>query len=475
VEAVGTTVAPPTRSGTPSPTRAAEWASARRTRFVKEIMELVRFPTVSAQPRHAGDLRRCAGWLADRLRRLGLAEVRLVSSNGPPLVYGEWLRAPGRPTLIVYGHYDVQPAEPLAEWTSPPFAPVVRGRDLFGRGASDDKGQMLALLWALEAYLRTAGRLPLNVRCLFEGEEEIGSPALIRLLRRNPELLRSDAAVVSDMPILGPDRPAITYSLRGALSLELEVHGPGRDLHSGLFGGAILNPLEALVRILASLHDRSGRITVPGFYDRVRLPSPGERAYMARVGPSDAQILQDARATRGWGEREFSLYERTTVRPALSINGIAGGYRGPGAKGVIPTNALAKVSVRLVPGQDPRAIDELVRRHIRRVTPATVRSVVRSSGWARPAVVDRGHPAIRAAAAAYRRGFDAEPVFIRCGGTIPIVGVLQETLGIPVALMGFALPDDRMHAPNEKVHLPNLFRGVTTAIWFLNDLTGKEG
>jgi acetylornithine deacetylase/succinyl-diaminopimelate desuccinylase-like protein len=405
---------------------------------------------------------------------MGLSEVReITSTTGLPIVYGEWLRAHGRPTLIVYGHYDVQPAEPLAEWASPPFAPAVRGPDLFGRGASDDKGQMLALLWALEAYLRTAGRLPLNVRCLFEGEEEIGSPSLIGLLRRRPELARADAAVVSDMPILGPDRPAITYSLRGAFSLELEVRGPGRDLHSGLFGGAIHNPLDALATILASLHEPSGRIAVPGFYDRVRRPTPTEREYMARVGPSDTQILRDARATRRWGESEFSLYELTTVRPTLTINGIVGGYAGPGSKGVIPTSSLAKMSVRLVPDQDPREIDILLRRHIRGLTPPTVRSVVRSSGWSRPAVVDRGHPAIRAASAAYRSGFGTEPVFVRCGGTIPIVAALQETLGIPVALMGFGLPDDRMHAPNEKVHLPNLFRGTRTAVWFLHRLAGE--
>jgi acetylornithine deacetylase/succinyl-diaminopimelate desuccinylase-like protein len=460
------------RSASGSAARADAWARGRRREFVDDLRQLVRFPTISAQPTHAADMRRCAHWLAERLRRIGLSRIREIGT-GPPIVSAEWMGAPGRPTLLVYGHYDVQPAEPLGRWTSPPFEPAVRGKDLFGRGASDDKGQMLALLWALDACLRTAGRLPVNVRCLLEGEEEIGSPSLIRLLHASPDLARADAVVVSDMPILGPDRPAITYSLRGAVSMELEVRGPGRDLHSGLFGGAIDNPLQALASILASLHHPSGRVAVPGFYDRVRRPSADERRYMARVGPSDAQILRDARARRAWGERGYSLYERTTVRPAVTVNGISGGYVGPGSKGVIPATALAKLSVRLVPDQDPREIDDLVRRHVHWLAAPTVRVAVRSSGWADPAVVKRGHPTIQAAAAAYRTGFGAEPVFIRCGGTIPIVPAFQRALGVPVALMGFALPDDRMHAPNEKVHLPNLFRGVATAIAFLDRLSRR--
>lgn len=399
--------------------------------------------------------------------------MRELQSSGRPIVYAEWIGAPGRPTLLAYGHYDVQPPDPLPAWTSPPFAPVLRGEELLGRGASDDKGQLLALLTALEAYLRTAGCLPVNVRCVLEGEEEVGSPALTKLVRTHPMTFAADAVVVADTPILGPDRPAITCSLRGALSVEIEFRGPGVDLHSGRFGGAIHNPLEALAALLASLHLPDQRVAIPGFYEQVRLWSPDERARMASSGPTDDEILRAAQARRGWGEPGYSLYERIAIRPALTINGIAGGYQGPGSKGVIPKRSLAKLGLRLVPDQDPYEVDSLLRRHIRRATPSTVRTMVRSSGWSRPAVIDPNHPSISAAAAAYRKGFGANPVLLRSGGTIPIVAVLQEALGVPVALMGFALPDDQMHAPNEKVHLPTLFRGVTTAIWFLHYLASR--
>lgn len=459
--------APPTAL---SPTRAAAWADTQHRRLVENVRQLVRIPSVSAQPAHAADVRRCSRWLAEHLRRIGLTRVHEVRSTGAPIVSAEWLGAPGRPTLLVYGHYDVQPADPMSAWTSPPFAPAIRGEDLFGRGASDDKGQMLALLMALEAYLQTAGLLPVNVRCLLEGEEEIGSPTLQGLIRAHPEMASADAVVISDTPILGPRRPAITCSLRGALSAELEVRGPGVDLHAGRFGGAIHNPLEALAALLASLHGPDGRVAIPGFYGRVRRWSHQERSRMASTGPTDREILRDARSPHGWGERGYSSYERIAIRPALSINGIAGGYQGPGSKGVIPASAVAKLGLRLVPDQDPAEIDSLLRRHIRDVTPSTVRSIVRTSGWSRPAVIDPTHPSIKAAAAAYRKGFGAEPVLLRSGGTIPLVAALQAALGVPVALMGFALPDDRMHAPNERIHLPNLFRGVTTAIWFLHYL-----
>lgn len=456
-----------------APARAVAWAQTQRGRFVDELMQLIRFPTVSAQPSCTQDMRHCAHWLAEHLGRIGLERVRELRSPGPPIVFAEWRRAPGRPTVLVYGHYDVQPPDPLAEWRSPPFTPTLRGDDLYARGASDDKGQMLALVMALEAWLRATRGLPVNVTCLLEGEEEIGSPSLVELLRRSPEPFAADAAVVSDTQMLAPDRPAITSALRGALGLELEVRGPRRDVHSGRFGGAIHNPLQALAEILASLHDPAGRVAIPGFYQRVRRMSDAERISMARTGPRDVQILRDAGAARGWGEAGFSLYERTTIRPALTINGVVGGYGGPGTKSVIPASALAKIGVRLVPDQDPREIDRLIREHIGRATPPAVRSLVRSSGWARPAVVDLFNPAIRAASAAYRRGFGAEPVFVRSGGTIPVVAAIQETLGIPVALMGFALPDDRIHAPNEKVHLPNLFRGITTAVWFLQYVANR--
>jgi acetylornithine deacetylase/succinyl-diaminopimelate desuccinylase-like protein len=449
---------------------ALAYARAHRPRFLAELKRFVRFPSVSAQSAHAGDVRACAAWLAEHLSRIGMHGARVIATPRHPIVYAEWKGAPGRPTVLIYGHYDVQPPDPLREWTAPPFAPTVRGRYLYGRGACDDKGQLFAHVKALESYLQTAGRLPVNVKCLFEGEEEIGSPHLKPFIARHRRALRADAAVMSDTRMLAPDQPALTYSLRGGLGLELEVTGPRRDLHSGTFGGAVHNPLQALCEIVAGLHGADGRIAIPGFHDRVRRPDERERAYMATVGPPDAKILADAGAGRGWGEPGWSLYERTTIRPALAVTGITGGYQGEGSKAVIPARATAKLNLRLVPDQDPREIEVLVRRHVARVTPPTVRSRVISQMRARPAEIDRRHPAVRAAAFAYRRGFRAAPVFLRSGGSIPVVNTFQEVLGIPTALMGFALPDDRIHAPDERFFLPNFERGIATCLAFLEEM-----
>jgi acetylornithine deacetylase/succinyl-diaminopimelate desuccinylase-like protein len=450
---------------------ALTYARAHRARFLQELEQLVRIPSVSAQSKHAGDVRRCGEQLAGLLKRIGMNGVRLIATPRHPLVCAEWTGAPGQPTVLIYGHYDVQPPDPLKEWTTPPFEPTVRGRHLYGRGACDDKGQLLCHVKALESCLKTDGRLPVNVKILFEGEEEIGSPNLKPFLQRNARTLAADAAVMSDTRMLGPQQPALTYSLRGGLGMELEVTGPAQDLHSGTFGGAVYNPLHALCEIVAGLHDAQGRIAIPGFYDKVRRPGERERAYMATVGPADGKILADAGAERAWGERGFTLYERTTIRPSLSVTGLTGGYQGEGSKAVIPARASAKLNVRLVPDQDPRETDLLVRRHIARVTPPTVRTRVITHLRARPAEIDRAHPAVRAAALAYRRGFGAAPVFLRSGGSIPVVNMFQELLGIPTALMGFALPDDRIHAPNERFFLPNFDRGIATCLAFLDEMS----
>jgi acetylornithine deacetylase/succinyl-diaminopimelate desuccinylase-like protein len=455
--------------------RPSAYAQANRSRFLAELEDFIRFPSVSAQPKHADAVKQCAAWLADHLRQIGLEHVKIIPTRRHPLVYADWQHVPKRPTVLLYGHYDVQPPDPLHEWRSPPFEPIVRGNDLYGRGACDDKGQLFTHVKALESYLHTTGELPVNVKCLFEGEEEIGSPNLPSFLARNRDALAASVAVMSDMPILAPDRPAITYAMRGALSLELEVRGPERDLHSGIFGGAVHNPLQALCEIIARLHDADGSVAIPGFYDRVRRWSDEERAYMARFGPTDARILQDARAEKSGGEGGFTLYERTTIRPVLTLNGIVGGYQGPGPKAVIPARAVAKLSFRLVPDQDPHKIDHLFRQHIAHSTPPTVRSTIRTFFAAKPVLVNRRHPAIRAAVVAYRKGFGAMPVFLRSGGTIPVVNIFQDVLGIPTVLMGFALPDDRMHAPNEKFHLPNFYNGIATSTWFLAAVGAQPG
>jgi acetylornithine deacetylase/succinyl-diaminopimelate desuccinylase-like protein len=447
--------------------RALAYARAHSGRFVADLKAFIRIPSVSALPRHASDVARCARWLAAHLRGIGLNQVGIISTPGHPIVYGEWRHAAGQPTLLIYGHYDVLPADPISEWRSPPFEPTIRGESLFGRGACDDKGQMLTHLEAVEAYLQTARSLPVNVKCIFEGEEEIGSPNLAPFIARNKGRLAADAVVMSDTTMLGPEHPAITYGMRGALYLELEVHGPEHDLHSGNFGGAIHNPLQALCEIIAKLHDRDGRIAIPGIYDRVQMQSLAEHERMTEFGASNALVLEVADAQHGWGERGYSLYERLTVRPALTVNGISGGYRGPGGKGVIPRRAVAKLSFRLVPHQNPREVDKLFRAQIARLTPRTVRTVVRTIVGARPALVDPDQPVIKAAAFSYRKGFGTAPALLRSGGTIPVVASFRDILGAPTVMMGFALPDDRMHAPNEKFHLPTFFNGIATSIWFL--------
>jgi len=444
------------------------YAWANRARFVSELQEFVTFPSVSARRENAGDIGRCAEWLASHLREIGMQRVMVVPTRGHPIVYADWLGAPDRPTIIIYGHYDVQPADPLDQWQSPPFAGVVRGNHLYGRGASDDKGQMFAHLKALESCLRTSGRLPVNVKCLFEGEEEIGSPSFAPFLEQQRAGLEADVIVVSDSAMPSADRPAITYAMRGALSLELEVTGPESDLHDGVFGGIVNNPLKGLCDIVSGLHAKTGRIAIPGFYDRVYKVSQKERGFMASQGPTNAELMKNAHTNMCWGERGFTLYERTTIRPSLTVSGIAGGHQGAGPKSIIPSRALAKLNFRLVPDQDPAEIDALVRSHIARLTPFTLQSRTKTYVTARPVLIDRHHRFIRAAAAACQKAFRAAPVFVRSGGTNPAVAAFQHTLNIPIALIGFGLPDDQIHAPNERFHLPNLYKGIATSILLMH-------
>jgi acetylornithine deacetylase/succinyl-diaminopimelate desuccinylase-like protein len=450
------------------PLRAIAYARRHRPRFLAELKHFVRFPTVSSQPKHARDIRRCASWLARHLQNIGLEQIRIVPTDRHPIVYANWLHARGRPTILFYGHYDVQPPEPLDTWRIPPFEPVARNNNLYGRGASDDKGQLFAHVKALESYLRTQRALPVNVKCVFEGAEELGdSAALQAFLRRNKSALQADAAVISDTRMLGPDRPALGYAQRGNIRFEVEVKGPPHELHSGNFGGAVANPLQALCEMVASLHDANGRIAILGFYDDVREWSDKEREYMAETGPKDQQILHDAHVSTDWGESGYSLYERVTIRPSLSVNGITGGYEGPGVKTVIPSRALAKISIRLVPDQNPKKIERQIRQHLESGAPAGMQVNMRTLGLALPAVVNRNHAALRAAAIAFQKGFGARPVFLRSGGSVPAASLFQGELGIPAVLMGFALPDDGAHAPNEKFHLPNFYRGIETSIWFM--------
>jgi acetylornithine deacetylase/succinyl-diaminopimelate desuccinylase-like protein len=447
------------------------YARTHSPRFVTELREFLRFPSVSSTPR-SGAIRQCASWLAAHGRRIGLERVGTIATPGAPVVHGCWRHAGAKPTVLVYGHYDVQPPEPLHSWVSPPFAPAVRGQNLYARGASDDKGQLFTHLKACESWLQTTGSLPVNVKCLFEGEEEIGSTHFRAVLERYRSELAANVAVISDTQILGPRQPALTCSLRGMLSLELEVTGPDRDLHSGSYGGAVHNPIQALSEILCQLHDSQNRVKVPHFYDAVRDSSLLTCRGSAR--PTREGFLRRAGVSKGWGESEFTLHERTTIRPALTINGIRGGYQGLGGKGIIPSSASAKLSFRLVPDQDPVEIDHWFRRHIASIAPTTVRVSVRTLAMSRPVITPGRHPFLRSAARAYRRAFGVEPVLQRSGGTIPVVNAFREVLGIPSVLMGFALPDDGAHGPNEKLHLPTFFRGIETSIHFLQAMEGSR-
>jgi acetylornithine deacetylase/succinyl-diaminopimelate desuccinylase-like protein len=444
------------------------WATAHARDFVADLMEFVRFPSVSAQPQRAGDVRRCAEWLAALLQSIGLDATRIIETAGHPLVYAEWVRRPGGPILLIYGHYDVQPPEPLADWTTPPFEPSIRSGRLYGRGASDDKGQVLIHIEALRAWLQSRGELPLNVRCLFEGEEETGSKHLLEWIERQGRVVQADGAVISDAPMAGPGEAAITYGLRGALSAEVEVRGPMHDLHSGVYGGAVLNPLQAISEFVAGLTGKDGRVRLSGFYERVREVSAEERAALRRDGPADRAFLRAARATLTAGESGYTLYERVAIRPSLAINGVMGGYAGPGAKAVIPARASVKLNFRLVPDQDPNDIDRALRKYVGQFFLKPMHARVRTDSVAHPVILARNAPVVRAAMEACIRTFGKPPRFLRMGGTIPVVSCFQRVLGIPTALLGFALPDDALHAPDESFHLGNFFRGVKTSVHLLD-------
>jgi len=439
-------------------------------RFTSELQAFVRIASVSGDPARRSDVKRCGGWLASQLRGAGLQRVRVVPTKQHPIVFGEWTGAAGKPTVLVYGHYDVQPAEPVREWTYPPFGAEIRDGFLHGRGASDDKGQLFTHVKAIESLLKQVRRLPVNVKCLFEGEEEIGSTNLVPFLERNRRALRADAAVMSDTRMVDPSQPALTYALRGQLAVELSVQGQRHDLHSGNFGGAVHDPLQVICEIVARLHDREGRIAIPRFYDRVRRWSESERNYLARTGPSDEAVLHEAGATEQWGERGYSVYERLTLRPSLAVTGIYGGHTGVGPKAVIPRQAVAKMSFRLVPDQDPAEIERMVRAFISRIAPPTVHVTMKTHIRSRPALIDRQHPAMRAAAKAFRGVFGRDPQWVRSGGSIPVVSEFKRVLGIPTVLMGFASPGDSLHGPNERFSLKNFQRGILTSARFLEEL-----
>ena len=451
------------------PDSVVEHIHSHLSRSVEELEAFCAIPSVSTLSEHADDVRRAAEWLADRLERLGIEQVSVLPTAGHPMVYGDWMHAPGRPTVLVYGHYDVQPVDPIAEWRSDPFAPTVRDDCLYARGVSDMKGQIVALFAALEA-LREAGPYPVNLKFMLEGEEEAGSTNLEAFVDVHGGRLGCDFILNCDGGILGPDAPSLTYALRGLSYFELEVFGPASDLHSGVFGGAVHNPAQVLCDLIAAMHDDQGRVSVPGFYDAVRPLDEAERRDLATLPFDDDAFKRAAGVTETWGETGYTDIERTTARPTLEVNGLVGGFTGEGAKTVLPARALAKLSMRTVPDQDGRALAELLRRFLAERAPSTVRWELRELSHGDGAIVDRETPWMKAAADALEEVFGRRPGFKREGGSIPIVGLLKRRLGADTVLLGFELPDAGFHGPNEKMHLPTFHRGIETYARFLSRL-----
>jgi acetylornithine deacetylase/succinyl-diaminopimelate desuccinylase-like protein len=457
---------------------AIEYIQERRSAFVEELKGFLRIPSVSTKSEHKADMLKAAEWLVEQMRGMGLEHVGILPTAGHPVVYADWLHAAGKPTALVYGHYDVQPAEPLELWTTGPFDPTVRNGELYARGAVDDKGQVFMHLKALEAHLKTTGRLPVNVRLLVEGEEEIGSPNLDPFILQHKDTLRADVVVISDTAMIAKDAPGVTVGLRGLVYFQIDVEVAKSDLHSGGFGGAVENPAMALAQLLSKLKDRHGRITIPGFYDDVRKLPAEERRALARLPFSEKKFQKDLGAPALFGEKGFTTLERLWARPTLEVNGIYSGFIGEGAKTVLPCRAMAKISMRLVPNQDPAKIARLFVRHVKHIAPKTVRlKVTEVSGRGTPWLVPTDHPSLQAVARAIEKGFGKKPVYTRTGGTIPVVATLDRLLKAPILLMGIGLPDENAHAPNEKLDLDNLHHGMLSAAYLFEELaaggTGK--
>jgi acetylornithine deacetylase/succinyl-diaminopimelate desuccinylase-like protein len=452
---------------------AVDYARQNYPRFLDELKALLRIPSVSTLPEHAGDCHFAAEVLAADLSKIGMENVRLIETKGHPLVYADWLHAAGKPTVLVYGHYDVQPPDPLDEWVSPPFEPAERNGNLYARGAVDDKGQVMAQMKALESLLAADATLPLNVRVLLEGEEEVGGEGIASYVASKPSQLDADFALVSDTELFAPGLPTLCVGLRGMIYTELEVRGAKTDLHSGMYGGAAPNPFFALAQILAKLKDENGHILIPGFYDDIIPPSAEElAAWQSLPFDEDEYRINEVGSKQLVGEAGFSVLERTWARPTLEVHGIPGGFIGAGAKTVIPAKALAKVSMRLVPGMTPAKAFDLYKSYVEKLVPPGVDVEVRLIHSGDPCLIPVDNPYIKAATRALHEVWGKDTVFIRSGGSIPIVGDFARHLGLPSVMMGFGLPDDNLHAPNEKFNLKNFALGIESLIRFLEE-TGK--
>jgi len=444
---------------------ALAYAQQNRDRFLEDLKEVLTIPSISTSNDTKPEVLRAALWVADHLRGLGIENVEIMPTGGHPVVYGEWLKRPSAPTVLVYGHYDVQPPDPLDLWETPPFEPVVRGDHLFGRGASDMKGQVIATFKAIESALKT-GQMPVNVKFMIEGEEEIGSENLGSFIKANAKKLKADICLNADAGMIGAEYPTITYGLRGLAYMELRVYGPNKDLHSGLFGGTIHNPAQALAELVAGMHDKNGRITLPGFYKKVRKLSEGEHKDFKRL-PTDKKFYLDQTGVPAlWGEAEYTPAERVGARPTLEVNGLLSGFTEPGSKTVLPAHAMAKISCRLVPDQTPEETVKQMEAYLKAKAPKDIRWELISLHHAGTAITDLNSAGVKAMADGLKTVWGKRPLFRREGGSIGAVAQLQEYAGIESVLTGFGLPEDNIHSPNERLHLPTWYKGIDSLIHF---------
>lgn len=442
-----------------------------RNRYIDELKKFLSFKSISTDPDYKKDVEACSLYIKDHLENIGMNNVKVIPTGGHPLVYADWLGAgKSKPTILIYGHYDVQPVDPIELWTSPPFDATIRNGHLFARGSADDKGQVMIHFKAIEAHLKNNNSLPVNVKLLIEGEEEIGSIHLDEFIEKHTDLLKCDVVVISDTAMYDKDFPAIGYALRGLCYMQVEVTGPNKDLHSGQFGGAVDNPINALANIIAKLKDEKGRILIEGFYDDVLPLGEKERNEIARLKFDDDKYKASLGVKELFGEGGYSTLERIWGRPTLDCNGIWGGFTGDGAKTVLPSRAYAKISMRLVPNQNPAKIERLFRNYIQKIAPRTVRVETKGLHHGKPAMTPIDSKWIDAAFKALKKAFGKEPVFIREGGSIPIVVTFQEILKAPAVLLGFGLPDENAHSPDEHLSLDNFQKGIITSSIFYNEL-----
>jgi len=437
-----------------------DFINVNRDRYLEELKALLAIPSISALPEHAADVTRCAEWCADEMRRIGLENVKLIATPGNPVAYGDWLHAEGAPTILFYGHYDVQPVDPLNLWTSPPFEATVRDGEIYARGSADDKGQVFMHLKAVEAHLKQNGRLPVNIKFILEGEEEVGSAHLDHFIRQHKDDLSADVVVISDSAMFGRGVPSMCYGLRGLVYFQIDLRGSSTDLHSGSFGGAVANPGMVLAQVLAQMKDRGGRIKITGFYDDVVALQEEERQAWATLPYNEKQYKKDFGIPKLFGETGYTTLERTWARPTFEVNGLLSGFTGEGAKTVLPAVAMAKVSMRLVPNQDPDKTATLFEDYVRKITPKTMELKVTRMHGGKPWMTAYDNPFVQAAGRAIERGFGRKPVFTREGGSIPVVSTFQEELGLPSVLFGVGLPDENAHAPNEKLDVGNFHNGI---------------